>query len=311
MLRPSVNHYALWREDTSEDEQFKMLADAGFHCVDFNFDVYLPSNLISNCELNDFYFQDTKKLKEFFKPYKDAAEKYGVDIIQSHAPYQLYVDGRDDVNEKCYEVVIKCLELCRYLNCKYLVVHPLNLSFAHGREYERKGNFEYYERFIPYIMKYGVMICLENMFGTVTRHVTEAVCSDFTEAANYIDVLNEKAGEECFGFCFDLGHATLLGKNIRESIKTLGQRTKILHLHDNDGIQDSHAIPYSYARNWGQHCVTDWNGLFDGLADIGYQGDLNFEVGSGLTLIPRELKSAALRYLCATGEYFAKMIRER
>ena len=310
MLRPSVNHAAVKDDTRTLDEQFKMLREAGFECLDFNFDIFLPSNLISSGELNDFYFRSTEELHEAFRPYKEAGEKYGISFIQSHAPFQLYVDGRDDVNEKCYEVVVKCLELCRYLGCRYLVVHPLHLSLIRDRDYERKANFEYFERFIPYIKEYGVMICLENMFGTVTRHVTEAVCSDFTEAVNYIDRLNEKAGEECFGFCFDLGHATLLGKNIRESIKTLGQRLKILHLHDNDGIQDSHAIPYSYARNWGQHCVTDWNGFFEGLRDINYRGDLNFEVGTGLNLIPKELKPAALRYLYSIGEYFAKKITE-
>ena len=308
MLRPSVNHAAVIDENRTIDEQFRMLREAGFECLDFNFDVFLPSNLISNCELNDFYFRSTEEIHESIRPYKEAAEKYGISFTQSHAPFQLYVDGRDDVNEKCREVVVKCLELCRYIGCKYLVVHPLNLAFLHDRDYERRVNFEYFESFIPYIKEYGAMICLENMFATVTRHVTEAICSDCTEAVNYIDRLNEKAGEECFGFCFDLGHMSLLGKHIRPSITTLGNRIKILHLHDNDGIQDAHAIPYSYARNWGQHCVTDWNGFFDGLRDINYRGEINFEVGTGLKLIPSGLKPAALRYLYSIGEYFKERI---
>ncbi len=308
MLRPCINHAAVRAEGVGVDEQFKLLHDAGFECVDFNLDCFLPSNLISSGELNDFFFQDSDTLKTFFKEYKDVAKKYGIEFTQAHAPYQLYVDGRDDVNEKCIQIVEKCLEICDYLDCRYLVVHPLNLAFLHDRDYERKVNFEYYERFIPYIKKYNVMICLENMFGTVTRHVTEAVCSDCNEAVNYIDTLNAKAGAECFGFCFDLGHMTLLGKHIKESMKILGHRIKLLHMHDNDGIQDSHAIPYTYARNWGQHPVTDWNGFIEGLIAIGYRGELDFEASTGVRLVPKELKPAALRYVFSIGEYFAQRV---
>ena len=90
-------------------------------------------------------------------------KKYGIEVSQAHAPYPLYVDGRDDLNEICFEVIEKCMAICRYLDCKYLVIHPITLSFEHDREYERKVNLEYYTRCIPFCKKYGVMICLENM----------------------------------------------------------------------------------------------------------------------------------------------------
>lgn len=309
MLKPCITSASILRDESLE-EDFKTIKSTGFECLDFNIDLYLSGSDIRDGNFSGFYSKSIDELKEYFTPHKELAKKYGIIFNQAHAPFQLYVDGRDDINEKCVEVVEKCLAICDYVDCRYLVVHPINLAFSHDREYEKKVNIEYYKRFIPFIKKYKVMVCLENMFSVVSRVVTEAVCSDCITAAWYIDTLNEIAGEECFGFCFDLGHMTLLGKHICESLKTLGSRVKILHLHDNDNIQDNHAIPYSYARMWGQNPVTDWEGLIAGLRAINYRGNLDFEVATGVRLVPEEVRPAQLAYVHAIGEYFAKKILE-
>ena len=309
MLKPCVTSASILRDDSLEND-FKTIKSTGFECLDFNLDQYLSGRQINEGDFSGLFSKSIDELKEYFTPHKELAKKYGVIFNQAHAPFQLYVDGRDDINEKCVEVVEKCLAVCDFLDCRYLVVHPINLAFSHDREYEKKINIEYYSKFIPMIKKYHVTVCLENMFSVISRVVTEAVCSDCTMAAWYIDELNKIAGEECFGFCFDLGHMTLLGKHVKESLTTLGKRVKILHLHDNDNIQDHHAIPYSYARNWGCQPVTDWNGLIDGLRAIGFRNNMDFEVATGIRLVPEEVRPAQLAYVHAIGEYFAKKILE-
>ena len=309
MYRSCINHSAVINYGNVE-EQMKVLHDAGFKCIDFNIDIFLKSNEISSGEFNDFFRRDISQILEDIRPYKESCEKYGIEITQAHAPYQLYVDGNEKANEFCYEIVKKCIEICAYLNCGFLVVHPLNLAYLHDRDYEQKINLEYYKRFIDSAKKYNVVICLENMFATVNRHITEAVCSDCYQAAKYIDELNEFAGGEYFGFCFDLGHMNLLGKHIKESLKVLGKRIKLLHIHDNDGIQDNHGIPYSYARNWGQSPVTDWKGFLEGLKEIGYKGEFDFECSTGCRLVPNELLLASLTYVNEIGKYFAKQMSE-
>ena len=309
MLKPCITSAAILRDESLEKD-FQMIRSTGFECIDFNLDQYLSGRQINDNDFSGLFSKSIDELKEYFTPHKELAKKYGIMFNQAHAPFQLYVDGRDDINEKCVEVVEKCLAVCDFLDCRYLVVHPIHLAFAHGREYEKKENIEYYSKFIPMIKKYHVTVCLENMFATVSRVITEAVCSDCTVAAWYIDELNKMAGEECFGFCFDLGHMTLLGKHVKESLVTLGKRVKILHLHDNDNIQDHHAIPYSYARNWGQMPVTDWNGLIEGLRAIEFRGNMDFEVATGVRLVPEEVRPAQLAYVHAIGDYFAKKILE-
>ena len=307
MLRPCINYGALDLTLPLE-EQVKTLHDAGFRCVDFNIEIFLTGQQIQSGEFSELFKKDIDEILEFFKPYKELFEKYEIEVTQAHAPFQLYVDGRDDINELCYDACVKSLAICNFLNCKYVVLHPITLSFTHDREYERKVNIEYYSRLIPAAKKYGVMICLENMFAVISRHVTEGVCSDCAETNMYIDKLNELAGEELFGFCFDLGHMTLLGKNIRESLVTLGKRVKLLHIHDNDAIQDNHGLPFVYARNWGQSHVTDWNGFIEGLRRINYRGELDFEVSTGCKLLPPGLRAAGYKFTYAAAEYVAKEI---
>ena len=94
----------------------------------------------------------------------------------------------------------------------------------------------------------------------------------------YIDKLNAEAGGDMFGYCFDLGHANLVGANIREFVRALGDRLTVLHLHDNDAVTDQHLAPMTQKK-------TDWEGLILGLRDINYRGAINFETFNALTVL--------------------------
>jgi sugar phosphate isomerase/epimerase len=149
----------------------------------------------------------------------------------------------------------------------------------------------------------GVKICLENMFVSYKDHVIGAICSDTYEAVAYIDELNEIAGEDIFCFCLDTGHINLLSKNIYNAILELGDCIETLHVHDNYGVKDSHDVPF--AGN------TDWEAFIKGIKEIGYKGNMNFEIASGaINKYPEELRNDALRLLSATGRHFVKEIEK-
>ena len=92
------------------------------------------------------------------------------------------------------------------------------------------------------------------MFSSYRGKLTEAVCSDPYETVHYIDELNKLADERLFGFCLDVGHATLLGKDLYRFISILGDRLQVLHVHDNNGLQDEHLFPYMGITNWDRFC---------------------------------------------------------
>jgi sugar phosphate isomerase/epimerase len=72
------------------------------------------------------------------------------------------------------------------------------------------------------------------------------------------------------GFCFDSGHANLKGGD-PDLPARMGARLLVLHLHDNRGEKDEHALP-------GTGTV-DWDRFLRALRASGYAKPLNLEVG--------------------------------
>lgn len=289
------------------EESYRMIREAGFDCVDFNFDEYLGVNDVYAGKIGDLFDRPVEELWKDFAPHAELAAKYGLTFEQMHAPFPMRLPDREDISEKMTRVTKNCIELCARMGGRYIVVHPVTLAYEYSKKEEHDFNIEMYKMLIPEAKKFHQMICLENMFFDQNQHLTEGICSDFAEAAAMVDELNGAAGEELFGFCFDVGHANILGKNMCQSVVTLGNRLKILHIHDNDGNSDLHTIPYTFARAWNP-VATDWNGFLRGLKEIGYQGVLNFETFRGMQSFPEELLPDVLKLLADMGKYFSRQL---
>lgn len=314
MLESSIQTIGLFSEKNFSEysDKFAILKSAGFEFVDHNLNIHYSSNDIRTNRRSPFFDMETSDIFEFLAPLKKSAEAHGIRFGQLHAPYPTHIFSNNEfINEYLEEVTKKSIEITAFLDSKYLVVHPITASYVASVEEETELNTRFYTKLIPYAKEHDVTICLENMFYNMKGHLCEACCSDASDAVYYIDKLNEIAGEEIFGFCFDLGHANILGKNIRKSINQLGSRIKCLHIHDNDAKQDLHMIPYSFSTNWGIDTYTDWNGFISGLADINYQGTLNFEVHRAFHVFPKAVHKEMLTLLNAIGRNFANEIKER
>lgn len=286
------------------DEGFRLIHEAGFDCVDFNIDHCMSGKEIVSGEFSGFFDQDMEKILEAIRPYKEAAAKYGVTFGQAHAPFPTYVKDKPYNNEKVLDALKKCLAICAYVDCPYMIVHPAFFDYNNRMDPDDEwdANIKLYSALIPDIRKYHVTVCLENMFtyNANGRKVYEAICSDMNEAAAYIDELNDMAGEKCFAFCLDTGHALLLGKDIYTAIMQIGERLETLHIHDNDGKGDQHLAPY-------MGCL-DWKRFVKGLRDVGYQGALSFETFNTINVFDLELMPEVLRLIGATGRMFARRI---
>ncbi len=286
---------------------YRRIKEAGFDCVDFNFDEYLHCTMVERGEINAVLDRPVEEVWEDFKMHKRAAAECGLIFEQMHAPFPLRQKGADEVNAKMLRITKNCIDICARMGGRYLVVHPVTLAYACSKKEEHDFNMEMYQELIPMAKKCGIVICLENMFIDQKAHLTEGACSDFVEAAAWIDELNGIAGEEIFGFCFDVGHANILGKNLYQSVLALGGRLKILHIHDNDGVSDLHTMPYTFARSWNP-AATDWEGFLRGLREIKYEGVINFETFRCMESFPGELHPFVLRLLAEMGRYFSAQI---
>lgn len=298
--------------DDCPAEGFDRLKAAGFDCVDFSLNTYLINTQIYKLVINDFFRQSVAELQAYFRSHKEAAATAGIRIHQLHMPYPVYVPhGTQEINAFLrQEVAPKSLSICAYLGAKYIVVHGFKLRKMLGSEEAEWAETEnFLESICPLARELGLTICIENIYESSGGGcIIEGPCCDASLAAERIDRLNEKYGAEVLGFCFDTGHANLLGLDFARFIRTLGPRLKVLHIHDNDGRGDLHQLPFTFTRTRENRTSTDWAGFIQGLQAIGFRGVLSFETAPVLRSYPEELKDAALRMIAATGRYFGERI---
>ena len=133
----------------------------------------------------------------------------------------------------------------------------------------------------PLCRETGVRVALENFPGPTPPEYFRTV---------------ESFPPEVAGYCFDSGHANLKGDP--DLPGRMGSRLLIVHLHDNRGAKDDHAIP-------GTGTV-DWARVLRGLATAGYRRPLNFEVNMKSQSRPApEFLAELFRQGCALGRHLS------
>lgn len=286
------------------EKGFQMIKDAGFDVVDFNIDHCMRGEEIRTGNFSGFFDQSMEAILEAARPYKEAAAKIGVGFGQAHAPFPTYVEGAnaDYRNAKILDGMKKCIAICGYVGCPHIIVHPALNPYDTRLDPDTEWdiNIKMYTALIPDLKKYHVTCCLENMFTAYKGKIYTGICSDFNEADAYIDELNDIAGEKCFAFCLDVGHALLLGHDIYTAIMQVGERLETLHIHDNNGRDDQHLAPYMG--------ILDWDRFIKGLRDVEYKGNLSFETFNTLNVFDSALDQEVLNLIGATGKLFSKRI---
>ncbi len=298
--------------DENPLEGFEMLKRAGFSCCDFSLNSYLLNLDLYHFVKNDFFNQSVCELETFFASHKKAAEIAGIRINQMHMPYPSYVpDAPKEFNDYLWKVVApKSMEICAFMKCQYIVVHGFKLAQRLGsEEAEWNRTEEFIEFLAPLAKELGITICIENIYTGIGDHIVEGPCCDARKAVARIDRMNEKYGAEVLGFCFDTGHANLVGIDFEDFITTIGNRLKVLHIHDNDGIGDLHQIPFTFTKNRENVSSTDWEGFIRGLRKIRFDKVLSFETAPVLSAFPEMMKQDVLGFLAGIGRYFAGEIR--
>ena len=235
------------------EEGFRMIREAGFEAVDANLDHWLTHVQIKAGDTKSSVFERSDAgLIEYGAPYYEAMKRNHLTATQAHAPFPCRVED-ETVNAYVLEALKRTVDVCGYIGCPRLVVHPGFMPFAERGDDEWDYNMRMYAALIPALRKNGVVCCLENMFTHMTHHYSKVMCGPCAtpeEANAYIDALNDLAGERLFGFCLDVGHAQLVGQDIRAFILRLGKNLSCFHIHDNDGRQDQHLFPYAGIMDW-------------------------------------------------------------
>ncbi len=297
--------------DENPREGFELLKRCGFDACDFSLNSYLTNTDIYQSHLNKFFSRSSKELCDYFAPHKEGAKATGISIHQMHMPYPIYIPTvKEEVNDYLWnQVAPKSMDICEFLECKYIVIHGLKMAYYLGSE---EAEWEYTAKFLdsiaPRAKEMGATICMENLYTSVGNHIIEGPANDAKKAAKRIDEFNTRYGAEVLGFCFDTGHANLTGLDFESFLTTLGDHLKVLHIHDNDGIYDLHQIPFTFTKTRENTSSTDWDGFIRGLRAIHFDKVLSFETAPVLTSFPDELKEDALQMISKIGRYFSEQI---
>lgn len=254
-----------------------IIARAGFEMVDFNLDTFLKNSDVYGGKINKFFDADIEDILAYFGEYKKMFDKYGIKPSQMHAPYPMYVLGRDDISQYMQNVVIpKSIQIAGFLEIPWVVMHPFKMQYKYGLEAEQAMNVQFFSSLIPELKKHNVRICVENLYESVGGRITEGTCANPDDAIFYVDMLNMMAGEERFGICLDTGHIQLVHRQPADYIRKVGSRPS---------------------------CGTDWESFAVALAEIGYDGTLSFETFPCVNSFPYGTKEEVLRTIHEVGEY--------
>lgn len=230
------------------------MAQHGYSAVDYNF---------SDTE-SIFYSEKEEKFISMLYEIRNKLKSHGLYVNQIHGPWKWPVkDATEDDRADWFGKMTKALVIAKHLGAKYMAIHPL-MPFGHNSMEKAEEiyniNVKYYSALANIAKNLGVIICLENLpFQSFPISRTEDILK-------LIDMINHPN----IKMCFDTGHSHILGENLGDSIRLIGRdKLRIIHIHDNDGENDDHLIPYEG--------TIDWSDVAEGLFDIGYDGVFSLE----------------------------------
>lgn len=284
------------------------IVKAGFQNVFLDMSIYCTEQELEECGKPHKRFdawsgvvaEEPEKLEEALSNLLSLCQSNQLQVSLARAPYFLRNTKRNDLNQRIRELAVESIRNCGKIGCKQLIIRPLFAGVEPGQEWE--VNREYYGSLADVAREQGVTILLENQCRSVNGHLVRGICSDASEAAEWIDRLNKEVGEERFGFCLDAGVCNLCGQDMNEMVRTLGKRTKAVIIRDCDGHNESSMLPFTCAV---QGCSqTDWLGLIRSLRETGFDGQLVLDMRDTAAAFSPLLRPQLMTLAKAVAEYF-------
>lgn len=210
-----------------------------------------------------------------YKEFPDYARRAGLYVENAHAPFESAdLIWEDSLGGQTYtDRLLTCIDECADRGVPTLVVHP----DRHNRPTDLTIGIDRLRRLADRAEQREVNIAIENMRNPA---ILEPIFHSITSPR--------------VGFCYDIGHNNAWSKDLSLPDKH-GDRLMALHLHDNDGVNDSHTLPFAGSVDWQAFAVS--------MKKIGYTGAVSLEVHNpGEITDPDEFLSIAMERARAIGE---------
>ncbi|MBY0502502.1 MAG: sugar phosphate isomerase/epimerase [Bryobacteraceae bacterium] len=158
--------------------------------------------------------------------------------------------------------VKRALEIAEQIPCRYLVQH-LGVPYEEFDERRVDAAFSSLEELNSFARQRGVEILLENIPNGFSNASKLNYFTEVTHLSN--------------GYCFDSGHAQLYAHSthghIDSEFELMRPRIRSSHLHDNNGVEDTHRFPFLHSGG-----TIDWRRMLELFRACPGQFPLNLEL---------------------------------
>ncbi len=272
-----------------EKQALHMIRSAGFDCVDYSF--YWLGNR-HEVMLGEDYLRHAADTRRFL-------DEIGLSCNQAHAPFD-FDPACDtmDMSNVHFRDTVRSMEAAAILGASCIVVHGLK---ATADKSVLELNTEFYKNLEPYARACGIKIAVENLFGNPYDEVRQMYLGNRFETPEKMLELLAYLRSDTFVCCVDVGHATVTGIAPEVYIQGLNRHVlKALHIQDNHLRADDHLLPYTGEISWER--------VARSLRDIGYDGDLTFEIFKFLDRFPAAVVPDVLRLAHSVGKHIESLI---
>ena len=175
-------------------------------------------------ELGHFFHDSELKLHSVHAPMY-------TDEIWGRSGPQAVIDITDPIKVRRFEAVDeikRTLEIAETIPFRYLIVH-LGTGGTEYSEARVDAGFSTLEELSLFARQRGVEVLLEN---------TPNELSSAERLRLFLDITHLN-----LGLCLDVGHANMK-EGVEAAFRLMESRLRSTHLHDNDGVNDQHLLPF-------------------------------------------------------------------
>lgn len=179
------------------------------------------------------------------------AREQGLNVIFAHLGYQNInnIWKENEIGEKLVERFINDLDAYKKNGINLVIMHVTTKFIA--PMYNEIG-LKRIKKIVDYAKELGIKVAFENL-----------------KIKGYLEYIIQNIDNDNVGICFDSGHCHA---HFKDEFNWDLFKNKIfaVHLHDNDGTDDQHLLPYDGTINW--------ESIIKKLKDANYTGPITLEL---------------------------------
>ena len=272
----STNIHEIYLDDPyyfTIEESLYACHEAGFQAVDLN---------LHTADLPGRPLADDLTWRSWVAKVASIRDELGITFPSAHTYFYVWpvTDAKELARHE--ELLCRSIEAAGMLGVEWIVVHPY--SVCDDAWYSRRRSLEYN---LVYMRKYAQIarkypnlgLAIENMVEDRSKRRFGSCAEDLLELYAALD-------DPVFGLCWDFGHGVRSNVDTCASLRQLGTKLKVVHVHDTN-VDADHTLPF-----FG---TTIWAEIMPVMKDIVFDGYWNYECHNYARFLPPDIRKTALK----------------